>query len=107
MSQESRLVVLVDGRPLPDDEARAMWVRFSAWMDEHRGDFDGFAKSEGFVSARPETRGGKAVLVLSTKAGKPGGGAARKPPDGAGRAHGRATKNAPGPAKNTKKQTRK
>lgn len=80
MSQESRLAVLVDGRPLPDDEARAMWVRFSAWMDEHRGDFDGFAKSEGFVSARPETRGGKAVLVLSTKEGKEGkaGGEARK-----------------------------
>ncbi len=80
MSQESRLAVLVDGRPLPEEEARAMWIRFSTWMDEHRGDFDGFAKKEGFVSARPETRGGKAVLVLSTKEGKEGkaGGEARK-----------------------------
>jgi len=90
MSQESRLAVLVDGRPLPEDEARAMWIRFSAWMDEHRGDFDGFAKKEGFVSARPETRGGKAVLVLGTKegkaaGGKPKGGAAPKAPGNAKR----------------------
>lgn len=67
MSQESRLVVIVDNRALPDDEARAIWVRFSLWMDEHRGDMDGFAKQEGFVVARPETREGKAVLVLSSK----------------------------------------
>lgn len=72
MSQESRLAVFVDGRALPEEEARAIWIRFSTWMDEHRGDFDGFAKQEGFVSARPETQGGKAVLVLSSKAGAPG-----------------------------------
>lgn len=81
MSEESRLAVLVDNRPLPDEEARALWIRFSEWMDEHRGDFDGFAKKEGFVSARPETRGGKAVLVLSTKPAGPapaGGGKGRR-----------------------------
>lgn len=80
MNQESRLAVLVDNRALPDEEARAIWVRFSEWMDEHRGDFDGFAKKEGFVAARPETRGGKAVLVLSSKplGAKPAEGKGRK-----------------------------
>lgn len=67
MNEESHLIVIVDERQLPDDEARSVWVRFSLWMDEHRGDFEGFAKQEGFVAARTETRGGKAVLALSTK----------------------------------------
>lgn len=69
MSDGGRLVVLVDGRALDQDEARAVWTRFSRWMDEHPGDMDGFARSEGHASARPETHGGKAVLVLSSAQG--------------------------------------
>ena len=34
----SRLAVLVDGSPLPEGEAVALWDRFSRWMEEHRGD---------------------------------------------------------------------
>lgn len=78
---ESRLAVYIDSRPLPDDEARALWVRFSEWMDTHRGDFDGFAKKEGYVSARTEMRGGKAALVLlSTASSSPAGKRAPTPP---------------------------
>ena len=66
MSPEApRLGVLVDGEALPDDEARALWQAFSAYMEEHRGDLGGFAKSQGFVSAHPRSEGGRAVLVLS------------------------------------------
>jgi hypothetical protein len=67
MSGDARLLVIADGRKLPDDEARAVWTRFSAWMDEHPGDMDGFARREGWATARPETRDGKAVLVLSNE----------------------------------------
>lgn len=63
----NKLVVLVDGRPLPDDKARALWTRFSAHMDEHQGDLTGFAQQEGFSSVRPETRAGRAVLVIATR----------------------------------------
>jgi hypothetical protein len=68
MPKDSRLVVLVDGRPLPDQEARVLWTRFSAHMGEHPGDERGFAAKEGYASAHPESRGGKAVLVLTSKA---------------------------------------
>ena len=60
-------MVLVDGKALDESDARALWTRFSSHMDEHRGDLAGFAKKEGFVSIRPESRGGKAVLVASRK----------------------------------------
>jgi hypothetical protein len=63
----TKLVVLVDGRPLPEDEARALWTRFSAHMDQHQGDAAGFAKKEGFSSVRPESRNGRAVLVVATR----------------------------------------
>jgi hypothetical protein len=59
------LSVLVDGRPLGDVEARAMWQRFSAWMEEHKGDLAGFAKAEGFASVHPELHGGEPVLIAS------------------------------------------
>lgn len=59
------LAVKVDGTALPDDEARAMWERFSDWMEEHRGDLAGFAKQEGFVSAHPGVDNGKPILLLS------------------------------------------
>jgi hypothetical protein len=65
--RESRLVVFVDGKPLADAEARALWTRFSRHMDQYRGDLGGFAVSEGFASVRPESRAGKAVLIVSSR----------------------------------------
>jgi hypothetical protein len=67
MPSAGRLVVLLDGRPLPDAEGRPLWVRFSAYMGEHEGDFAGFARQEGFASAKAESRGGKAFLVLKSR----------------------------------------
>ncbi|HKQ71889.1 MAG TPA: hypothetical protein VJT73_21240 [Polyangiaceae bacterium] len=64
MPNESKLVAMIDKKPLPDDEARAIWTRFSAYMDEHEGDLAGFARQEGYASVKPESRGGKAVLVV-------------------------------------------
>jgi hypothetical protein len=74
------LNALLDGRPLPETEARALWQRFSAWMDEHQGDLAGFAKSEGFASVHPELHAGDPVLVVSrTAAQKPYANAVTKP----------------------------
>lgn len=64
---KARLAVLVDGNPLADDEARAVWNEFSLHMDEHPGDMSGFAAKRGWASVRPEPRGGRAVLVVSTR----------------------------------------
>lgn len=47
------LVVLVDGVPMPEGDAREFWKRFSAHMDAHKGDLAGFAKVEGFASVHP------------------------------------------------------
>lgn len=66
MSEESRLAALVDGKPLPDEEARALWTKFSEHMDLHRGDMAGFAKLHGYASVAPEARGGRAMLVVWT-----------------------------------------
>jgi hypothetical protein len=68
MTRSSVLVVLIDGKPLADAEARALWKRFSEHMDKNRQDLLGFAKAEGFASVRAESRGGQAVLIVSTKA---------------------------------------
>lgn len=65
MSARPNLAVLVDGAPLDEDEARAVWERFSAWMEEHRGDLAGFAAQEGFASVRPDVDGGRPVLRAS------------------------------------------
>jgi hypothetical protein len=67
MAKESRLVVLLDGRPLPEPEARAIWTRFSEHMGEHQGDTTGFAAREGLADAKAESRGGKAFLILKSK----------------------------------------
>lgn len=64
----SNLVVLVDDVALPDDQARDLWGRFSAWMDEHRGDLAGFAAREGYASVHPAVDGGHPVLLASTTA---------------------------------------
>jgi hypothetical protein len=62
----SRLAVLLDGKALGDEPARALWVEFSAYMDTHEGDFAGFAKLKGWHSVATEHRSGRAVLVVST-----------------------------------------
>jgi hypothetical protein len=48
-----KLRVLVDGSPMPEAEARGFWERFSAHMEAHQGDLEGFARSEGFTSVKP------------------------------------------------------
>jgi hypothetical protein len=63
----SRLAVLLDGKPLDDEAARALWVEFSAYMDTHEGDFDGFAKLKSWQSVKTEHRAGRALLVVATK----------------------------------------
>jgi hypothetical protein len=69
-----RLAVIVDGAALPEEEARALWGRFSDHMDAHAGDLAGFARNEGFTSVHPEARSGVAVLVASrTEAQRPYG----------------------------------
>jgi hypothetical protein len=61
----SLLRVLIDGEPLPGEEAIAFWKRFSTWMDEHPSDLAGFARSEGLSSVTPEMHSGAPVLVAS------------------------------------------
>jgi hypothetical protein len=62
------LSVLLDGKPLPDEDARLLWGRFSAWMDAHPGDLAGFARSEGLASVHPEMHDGVPVLSCSRTA---------------------------------------
>ncbi len=59
------LSVVVDGVALPEADAAAMWKRFSAHMEEHKGDLAGFAAREGFASIRPAMEGGSPLLVAS------------------------------------------
>jgi len=59
------LAVVIDGVALPEVEARAIWTKFSAYMEEHRGDLGGFAQAEGFTSVHPRSEGGRALLVFS------------------------------------------
>ena len=70
--QRGALAVIVDGEPLPVEEARAFWGRFSAYMEEHKGDLAGFAKQEGFASVHPAMQNGEAILLASrTSAQRP------------------------------------
>jgi hypothetical protein len=62
------LRVVVDGAAMADEQARAFWGRFSAWMEEHRGDLGGFARAEGLASVHPEMHAGEPVLVASRTA---------------------------------------
>ena len=64
---KARLAVTVDGKALGDDEARAGWEAFSAWMDEHQGDTAGFAKQRGWASVAPTYQRGQAVLVVRSR----------------------------------------
>lgn len=74
------LSVLVDGVALPADEARALWQRFSDWMEEHRGDLAGFAAREGFASVHPGVDRGEPVLLASRTAPQRPYGPARTAP---------------------------
>jgi hypothetical protein len=65
------LAVKIDGELLAEDEGRALWQRFSAYMEENRGDLAGFAKSEGLASIHPAMEGGRAILVGSRSASAP------------------------------------
>ena len=56
---------MIDGAAMAEEPARAFWARFSAWMEDHRGDLGGFARAEGLASVRPEMHGGEPVLVAS------------------------------------------
>ena len=78
------LAVTLDGVPLAEAEARAIWQRFSAYMEEHKGDLAGFARAEGYASVHPTPEGGKAVLVLSRSKPQEAYGAVPPPPVKAG-----------------------
>jgi hypothetical protein len=62
--------VTVDGKLRPEEEARAFWQRFSAHLEAHKGDLEGFAKSEGLASVHPEVDPEGALLV-ATHSGPP------------------------------------
>jgi hypothetical protein len=86
------LSVIVDGVPLAADDARALWQRFSEWMEEHKGDLAGFAAREGFASIHPAVEGGRPILRAShTEAQRPYAPVAhaRKGEGGSGGRHGR------------------
>jgi len=63
-----KLTVIVDGQPMPDEEAREFWTRFSEHMEKNKGDLAGFAKVEGFASVRPAMGPEGAQLVVSRTA---------------------------------------
>jgi hypothetical protein len=68
----SALRVVVDGSPLPQEEAIEFWKRFSHWMEEHQGDLSGFACAERLASVHPELHREGPVLVASrTKPQRP------------------------------------
>ena len=70
--KKQNLAVIVDGTPLPTEEARLFWERFSNWMEDHQGDLAGFAAKEGFASVHPGVEKGSPVLRVSkTQAQRP------------------------------------
>jgi len=62
----SQLAAVVDGKTAEPSDAKALWERFSSYMDEHQGDFDGFAKQEGLLAARVDVVQGVPTLTLSS-----------------------------------------
>ena len=69
MSEEaSKLAGVIDGVPLSEDDAKALWREFSEHMDANRGDMAGFATKKGWFAIAPEYRDGKVVLVVRTTA---------------------------------------
>ncbi len=65
----STLRAVLDGDPLPPDEAHDLWTRFSAYMDENQGDFAGFASALGFVEAKVGMVDGQPTLQLRSADG--------------------------------------
>ena len=63
----SSLRAVLDGQPLPPDEAHTLWTRFSAYMDDNEGDFAGFAAALGFAEAKVGMVEGKPTLQLSSR----------------------------------------
>jgi len=82
VSESSRLAAEIDGAPLPEEEARALWKAFSEHMDANKGDMAGFAKQKGFFTIKPEYREGRAVLMAYTKEPPPAPVAPAKPRGG-------------------------
>ena len=64
------LAVYVDGSPMPEDDARAFWQRFSDFMEANKGDLAGFAAKEGFASVHPGVENGRPVLYASKTEGQ-------------------------------------
>jgi hypothetical protein len=71
VTPRSRLAAVVGGKALPPDEARALWETFSAYMQNHKNDFAGFARQQGFAHARVAAHGGVATLTLASDAHGP------------------------------------
>jgi hypothetical protein len=67
MQPRSRLAVIVGGKTLPAEDARALWEKFSAYMETHRNDFVGFARQEGWKFASVAAHQGVATLTLSNE----------------------------------------
>jgi hypothetical protein len=65
-STKARLAVEIDGKRLSDDEARAVWQRFSEFMDASNGDFAAFAKDEGVALVATRTVNGQAILMVTS-----------------------------------------
>ncbi|WP_437814186.1 hypothetical protein [Sorangium sp. So ce1078] len=95
MSERSNLAASIDGAPLPDEEARDLWTRFSRYMDEHRGDMAGFARENGYVSVTPTFERGRALLVVRTTEAPPEKPAPRRDDAGKPAPRGGAGKPAP------------
>jgi hypothetical protein len=58
---------MIDGKEMPEAEARAFWKRFSDHMEANKGDLRGFAKAEGFASVKPVmSAAGPELLVSGT-----------------------------------------
>jgi hypothetical protein len=63
-----RLSVVIDGKEMPEADARAFWKRFSDHMEANKGDLAGFAKAEGFASVKPTMSAQGPELVVSKTA---------------------------------------
>ncbi len=62
-----QLIAVVDGVTLAPEDARKLWQRFSAHMEAHQGDFDGFAAREGFARASVAVVMGRPTLTLASQ----------------------------------------
>lgn len=99
------LRVVVDGQPLPDEEARAIWKRFSDHMETHKGDLAGFAKAEGYASAHPAMGPEGAELRLSKNSPQGPYRNVSKGDGGSPKVHGKGPSN-PTPPKRNKGKSR-